>query len=472
MPDLYPAQLDGFGLEIETTDDAFEKAIVRHEYPFRSGALLEDMGQRARVVKFRCYFWDDGADHATYDAHLDLLKHLEAQEISELVHPKYGPLRGCVESMSVRHDDRDRTAEIDIAFVEGLIEDGGDTRHDDVEAGAEEAYNNGIEDQKQEFADDVKTALGPEAQAILAKALDPALGIVAQFQGISIKSRNYLKLVETYVGTLEATLNTIANPANSLVSIINYGTSLPGRVIGSLSRCVERYALLYDSLKSAPVRFVDSMVGGTKALAKSVSGQSTTFGPGPSQTQTASFSKTTTIAAASHTALQTAYLYKADEVLRVARKKDESARGFDAEGNYTAPDALPVSAAVITAAAPGAVAIGAAVGGAAVGTPGQTMTVNELESSLSAVRGILQEAINLSRQNTSLKQQALQLQTHVNSIKLEREKIIQILLDNPMPLHLVCLRYGLPYNAAERLLTINKIRNPNCASGEVSVYAA
>lgn len=469
MPDLYLAQLDGFGLEIETTDDAFEKAIVRHEYPFKDGALLEDMGQRARIVKFRCYFWDDGADHATYDKHIALLKHLESQEISELVHPKYGPLRGGIESISVRHDDRDRTAEIDIVFVEGLLEDGGDTRHDDVEAGAEEAYSNGIEDQKQEFADDVKTALGSEAPDILTKALDPALGIVAQFQGVSIKARNYLKLVETYVGTLEATLNTIANPANSLVSIINYGTSLPGRVIGSVSRCVERYALLYDSLKSAPVRFVDSMVGGTKALAKSVSGQSTTFSPSPSKTQTASFGKTTTIAAASHTALQTAYLYKADEVLRVARKKDESARAFDAEGNYTAPDALPVSAA---AAAPGAVAVGAAVGVAAVGAPWQTMTVNELESSLAAVRGILQEAINLSRQNTSLKQQALQLQTHVNSIKLEREKIIQVLLDNPVPLHLVCLRYGLPYNAAERLLTINKIRNPNCANGEVSVYAS
>lgn len=148
MPDRYTAQLDGFALEIETTDDAFEKAIVRHEYPFKDGALLEDMGRKARIVKFRCYFWDDGADHATYDTHIELVKHLASQEISELVHPKYGPLRGCVESMSVRHDDRDRTAEIDVTFVEGLIEDGGDTSHTDVEAAAEEAYNDGIEDQK------------------------------------------------------------------------------------------------------------------------------------------------------------------------------------------------------------------------------------------------------------------------------------------------------------------------------------
>lgn len=437
MPDLYQAQLDGFFLEIETTDDAFEKAIVRHEYPFKDGALLEDMGRKARVVKFRCYFWDDGADHATYDTHIELVKHLASQEISELVHPKYGPLRGCVESMSVRHDDRDRTAEIDVTFVEGLIEDGGDTRHEDVEAGAEEAYNDGIADQEREFADDMKADLGPEAPGIMDRVLDPAKSIVEQFQDVSTKSRNYLKTVESYVGTMEATLNTIANPANSLVSTINYGTNLPGRVIGSVSRCVERYALLYDSLKNAPARFVNSMTFGLKGLSNS-SGK---------------FSKTTKIAAASHTALQTAYLYKADEVLRVAQKKNEGLRAFDALGNYTA-------LAVVASRVSGATA------------PETTMTVNELESSLAEVRASLQEAIDLSRQNTSLKQQALQLQTHVNSIKLEREKIIQILLDNPMPLHLVCLRYGLPYNAAERLLMINAIPNPNSTSGEVSVYAS
>jgi prophage DNA circulation protein len=442
MADLHAAQLDGFALEIETIDDAVEKAIVRHEYPYQNGALLEDMGQKARVVKFRCYFWDDGADHATYDTHTELLKHLDSMDISELVHPKYGPMKGRVESMAVRHDDRDRFAEIDITFVEGLIEDGGDTRHEDVEAGAEEAYNDGIEKQKEEFARDVQDALGPESQSILDRVLDPARGIVEQFGGVTTKARNYLKEVESYVGTMDAAVNTIANPANSLVSTINYGTDLPGRVIGSVSRCVERYALLYDSLKTSPARFVNSMVFGLKGLSNA-SGK---------------FAKTTTIAAASHTALQTAYLYKADETLRVAQKQREGQRAFDAEGNYTAPATV--------------VGGGNISGGAAATAPETAMTVGELESSLAAVRSGLQEAIDISRQNTSLKQQALQLQTHVNSIKLEREKIIRVLLDNPLPLHLVCLRYGLPYNAAERLLTINAIRNPNCASGEVSVYAS
>lgn len=445
MPDLYPAQLDGFALEIEITGigDDIEKAIVRHEFPYRNGALLEDMGQKARVVKFRCYFWDDdGADHATYDTHKELKKHLDSMEKSELVHPKYGPMKGSVESMAIRHDDRDRMAEIDITFVEELIEEVTSASRADIEAGAEEAYNNSIAEQKQEFGDDIVSALGAEARGILDKELDPAKGILEQFGEVSVTARNYLKDVESFVGGMEATLNTVANPANSLVATINYGTTLAGRVIGSVARCVERYAQLYDSLTGSPARFIDSMIFGTKALSKAMAAFGATTGAAGRPATSATFSKTTAIAGASHTALQAAYLYKVDQDQRVAQKKAESVQAFDAMGNYTAPD--PVAPA---------------------------MTVAELENSLAQVREYLQEAIDLSRQMTSLKEQAVQLQIHINNIKLEREKIVRVQLDNPMPLHLVCLRHGLPYSAAERVLAINAMRNPNFASGEVDVYA-
>lgn len=432
MPDLYPAQLNGFDLEIETIEDAIEKAIVRHEYPYKNGALLEDMGQKARTIKIPCYFWDDGADHTTYDDHFDFLDHLDDLEIVELVHPKYGPMRGCIESVAVHHDDRTRFAKIDIAFVEGLIEDTDDTAGSDVEASGEEAYNDSIAEQQQEFADDVTEALGTASASILSKVLDPALGIVEQFTGVTTQARNYLKTVETYVATLEGTLNAIANPANSLTSFLNYGTSLPGRVIGSVARCLERYALLYQGQQTAPSRFADSMSQGQAQLA-AVSG---------------AFAKTTTIAAASHTALQVAYLYKQDETVRTAQKRNERVRAFDVLGNYTRP------------------------GSGASAIDPQPMTVLDLETSLATVRGMLQEAITLSRQNTSLKRQALSLQTHVNSIKLEREALTRVQLANPLPLHLVCLKYNLPYGVAERLLSINTIRNPNEVSGEVAIYAS
>ncbi len=43
-------------------------------------------------------------------------------------------------------------------------------------------------------------------------------------------------------------------------------------------------------------------------------------------------------------------------------------------------------------------------------------------------------------------------------------------IDNNMPLHLICLKYGLSYNDAEQLMGINHIPHPNFVSGEVNVY--
>lgn len=429
MPDLYPAQIDGIAIEIATISDEIEKSIARHEYPYMNGALLEDLGERARVVRIRCYFWDDGADHQTYDAHLDFQDSLEGMDIIELVHPQYGPMRGCIESVSIRHDDRERVAEIDLTFVEGLIEDSDDTAGEDVEAGSEEAYIDGIEEQKGVFSDGVFTALGSEAGSILATVLDPALGIIEQFNAVSTGARGYLKTVEAYVATVEGTLNGIANPANGLVSLIDYGTSLPGRVIGSLARCLERYALASDGLRAAPSRYADSLAMGLASLT-AASGD---------------FAGTTQRGGAAHIALQVAGCYKEDEQRRRQLRQAEKIPAFDVLGAYRRP-------------------------ASSSGDP-QPMTVRELEASLATVRGLIQTAVELSRPATSLKRQAELLQTHVGTIKLERERTLAVRIDNSLPLHIVCLMHGLPYAAAERLLAINQIRNPNEVSGEVLIYA-
>ena len=84
---------------------------------------------------------------------------------------------------------------------------------------------------------------------------------------------------------------------------------------------------------------------------------------------------------------------------------------------------------------------------------------------------MLQEAIDLARSMVALRAMALALLNHVNRIKLDRENMVAVELDNPMPLHLICLRYGLPYGAAERLLAVNTtVINPNQTAGEVLVY--
>ncbi|WP_028318965.1 DNA circularization N-terminal domain-containing protein [Desulfobulbus elongatus] len=429
MPDLYPASIDGIDLEIETVGDEFSKAIVKHEYPHRDGALLEDMGQHARTCRIKCHFWDDGGGHATYDAHQDLLAHLESREIVELVHPQHGPLRGGIESVSVQHDDTDRHAEIEIVFVHGQIEDTDDTAHEDVEGAVESAYMDSIEEQKTEFGEDMLAAIGPEANAIIGTVLDPAMGIVEQFNWVSGMARQYLQGVESFVGLLEGTLNQVTNPANSLISIISYGSDLPGRVIGALARCTERYSESIGGKDADPSRYVGSLIAWSDNLTA----------------ESGDFSKTARIGTASQVAVHTAYCYKADEELRRVRRRSEVRPAFDAKGKYTPP--------AYTAA-------------------DQLMTERELENTLAEVRVRIQAAVGLARQATSLKRSALLLMQHVGEVKIERDKLATVTIDNPLPLHLICLHHGLSYRAAERLLDVNSaIRNPNEVSGEVTIYA-
>jgi len=51
------------------------------------------------------------------------------------------------------------------------------------------------------------------------------------------------------------------------------------------------------------------------------------------------------------------------------------------------------------------------------------------------------------------------------------ERLVEVEILKPTPLHVVCHRHGLPYNVAERLVLLNRIRNPSFVQGKVLLYA-
>jgi len=408
-------------LEIENIEDSFEKSIAQYEFPYRDGALLEDMGQKAHKIRFRCYFYNEN-----YDSHIELIKFLEGKDLIEIAHPQYGIIIGKIETLSVRHDDRERTAEIDITFIENLRGEIHPLTYVDVESAAEEAFIEGQDEQMEEFKDDAEEELGAEADEVLEKELDPDKGILEQFTDISKKARKYVKDVDAYVRKLEGTLGTISNPANSLTSTIQYGVNLPGRVIGAVAKTVERYAILYNTIRNAPARFLLSLKDGLKKLELS-------FGK---------FSKHTRIASVQRRALVAGYIYKSDESKRQILKSAEKVKSFDALGHYLKTEPTE-----------------------------QIMTIQEIEQTLADVRSDIQETVELSRGMQSLKDLALVLLEHVNKIKLEREKLVRVDIENEIPLHLICLKYGLSYNYATRIYAINSCKHPNFVRGELNIYA-
>ncbi len=464
--DLFDATLDGYDLEIETIDDQFEKVIVRHDIPKLNGAILEDMGLKARVIHIRCHFWDDGA-HQTYADHIDFLNHLKSQELFELIHPKYGPLQGSVEQVSIKADDQEQNAEIDLTFVESLASNLADIEYEltDVEAPVEEAYADTLDDLEESVTDNILGQLGLAGEAFLEQALDPLAPLIDQYHGLNAAARSYLRQVDAVVATIEATLAEITNSTNSLTATISFATNLPGRVVGALARCLERYAISYASLSSAPPRFVRSFQAAAldlenrvevsrQAVAGSVGAASATAAITAGNPVFAAV-PVVRVAAAAQMALSAGAMFKADEEVRQMLRRSEQTPSFAATGRYLKQAADQ-----------------------------QIMTAIDLETTLATSREMIQGAIAATAsggngtaedsgrqsQNT-LKTMARLLLEYANTVKLEREKIVAITLAHPLPLHLVCLMRGLPYNYAERIHSINRIPKPNMASGRVNVYA-
>lgn len=428
---LYDAVIDGIPLEIEIVDDVFESGIIRHEFPYKDGASLENTGQKARVVTMRCYFWDDGS-HLTYNNHIKLINHLKNTALSDLTHPMYGTMQGMAERISVRSDDRELTAEVDLTFVENMRQDIAEVEYEDVEVAADQAVIDTQDEQMTRFADDAQEDLGAEAIELNNKELVAGQSILQQFSGVSQKSRGWLKQVDSAVAVFQAAANDVTQPANSLIATINYGTTLPGRVIGSIARMVDRYVALYQTATTAPAHFLRNLRSAIDNLIASGG-------------FTGTMQCRIRVAAATQAAHTVAQYYAADEKQRQILRRLEKQTTFDVQGRYLNP---PVAAPVYT--------------------------VNELETSLAESRDMIQAAIDSDggRSIASLKVIARVLLDHVNNTKLEREKIITVLLDNPMPLHIVCLRYGLDYHYAERLVAINNIPRPNSTAGQVRVYIA
>ena len=74
------------------------------------------------------------------------------------------------------------------------------------------------------------------------------------------------------VSTMDAKLNNLTSPANSITNTINYGTSLPGQIMESLNGAVDRIVVLYQTGRDAPASFVNSIIVGVRAFKATLSG--------------------------------------------------------------------------------------------------------------------------------------------------------------------------------------------------------
>ncbi len=435
-------RLDGIVIEFAEIEDGFEVAIAEYPIPYRDGSLLEDMGQSARQVKARCYFYGAG-----YEDHFGFVEHLKERELFDFFHPIYGLLQGKIKSITVRHDDSEDAAEVDFIFIENFRGDLQPQWRPDPQASTEEHAQNGFDEQQTVLSDSVSGGAqalkipAPDVKAMLSTPVVAGTPILDQISGLGNGARAFVKQIDGYVAQFDALMTQATNPANSLLATISWAQDLPGTVIGSITRGVERYARAQDALAELPSQFLANLDRELNALATSI--QDLPAKPGSTEAVVRDLIvDQVRIALSQRLALEAGSIYRQDEARRCEVKAAEEAASFDAGGNY-------VRTAV----------------------PDPLMTVGDLEQTLALVRTRLNAALSISRGLGELKEQARVLLEHVNTIKLERQKIVQVVLDTPTPLHLVCLANGLSYQAADRILAINRISRPNFCEGTVNVYA-
>ncbi|MFA5161144.1 MAG: DNA circularization N-terminal domain-containing protein [Elusimicrobiales bacterium] len=425
-PAFYDDNGNRFAPELEFIEDGVENALVKHEYPFKNGAELEPMGLKARVVTMRAHF--SGGNYGAHKTFLAWLK--QSNPSRKFIHPVYGLLAGDIEKTHTRHDDTKQNAVIEITFVEN---------------GADAAPAA----QKLAVGTAVNNAAVKGANNRLTWARNALNAAQKKYAAAKARVSAYQNKISSASAAFDAAMSSVSNPAASFTSLLNWTTDLPATMVLSCAKAVERYAVAYQTLKSAPANFIRKLDESFRALETSFAH----FGGADPAAASAGAAARVTLKLSCAEALgaATADVFGSEQDLRDSLRAAEAAPAADADGNFL-PQAADTGAASL-------------------------MTADELESILAIARRYLQEAVDCARRNgldpQSYKDIALALENHVNTVKLERESIIQVALDQPLPLHLVCLRNGLPFRAAERLLAINPaLQNPNEAAGALNIYGA
>lgn len=97
--DLLDAQFRGVPFPLHSVMDKSGKSLVVHEYPYRSGGVVEDMGCTARSIPIRAVFWGENYLYSLQK----LIEALEQPGVGELIHPVLGSMNVVIKTWQIDH---------------------------------------------------------------------------------------------------------------------------------------------------------------------------------------------------------------------------------------------------------------------------------------------------------------------------------------------------------------------------------
>jgi prophage DNA circulation protein len=422
----FEAKLDGFVLNIFDITDTLPQSIVRHEFISSDGAIVENYGLKAREISFKALFF--GATYADHFTFVDKITNTDA--IHTLVHPKYGELYGYIQETAIMHDDTQDYVEISISFVEYKL-----SQDSFLSKSAWQTIN---ELQLQAMNNALATAgtLVGKASGLTGKLVSFNTSLRSQITGVTSKVSTFLTTLDTFFTAVDSIADTITSPLVAINNAVSFTQDVPGKLCSTVFNATNRITSSLIAIKNVPINFVNGLIAGARNFDKLVA----YLGSKDGETNDLLRKACHTIAA-TNVAVQTMAVLQADENNRATAKSMENKRAFDANGvrinNIDIPEAMSVQA---------------------------------IEQILYEVRVYIQECVDYDRDNRDLKNIAWALVKYVDEIKLSKRSQVTMTVTS-IPLHLLCMQLGLPYNAADRILKINPaIKNPTFTQGQIQVY--
>lgn len=412
---IVSATLAGIRLDFQDLTGDDKAALIRHEYPGQDGADLEFQGWNASEHHLKVFFLADRQQDWQ-----DLRGIIKNGLRMVIQHPEKGDLNGLVESVSTKIDERRDTVEVDLVFVE----DGIDTplvfrpaATDIAAATRESIISDAILSLMYPFGNTT-----PPSPDLTDSAWLEKLGDLGNEINAAVRE------MKSGIGKLDSAIAAFTAPVSAALAALDWAADLPNQVAKRMATILDLMQGQVDGAPS-PAASATRFLASAKTLAETFAG---TTSEGAMR-----------LLVASQGALTVASVMAGDEDRLRAMRAYETVTAFDVDGRWVGRGAQPAQLPA---------------------------TSTQIASLVAESRTLIQAARPWVDDAAELDRLALALQDQFRSRMIEFEQLIEIEVLKPTPLHIICHKYGLAYNMAERLVLLNRIRNPTFVQGRILIY--
>lgn len=213
---LLDASFRGVPFQVESVSDKGEKSLAIHEYPYRAGGEVEDLGRKPRIIPLKAVFW--GVNYLS--GLRALINAFEKEGKGELVHPVFGSVEVVIRNWDVPHEaERPDYATVSFEAVEASPDNPffDDQSSRSLAERASDALLSGLAQALGDSAASLQKTLGEVAgqaaslQSRVLAELDGLLMVYDSARSVARTAMSYLDFPSAFVADLSACIQSAAS---------------------------------------------------------------------------------------------------------------------------------------------------------------------------------------------------------------------------------------------------------------------